>query len=292
MTEKKHNIVYKITNIVNDKIYIGIHETDDLDDGYMGSGKILKYAMKKYGEDKFSREILYDFPTHDEMVCMEKKIVDHEFVMRDDTYNLTCGGGSWFHSKGTVSVKDTDGNCMRVSHDDPRYLSGELKHVNVGVVTVKDEFGNFFSVSVDDPRYLSGELVHHHKNTVTVNDSNGVRYTVSIYDPRYLSGEFISIVTGTVSVKDSNGNSLRVSVDDPRYISGELKHCWVGKRHNEETKKKIGEANSKHQKGKKNSMYGMTWIYHLDDKRSIRVKKEDLEEWISQGWMKGRKIKW
>jgi hypothetical protein len=59
----------------------------------------------------------------------------------------------------------------------------------------------------------------------------------------------------------------------------------------EQHKQKIRKANSKQQKGSSNSMYGKTWIYNLEEKRSIRVPKEELEEWIDRGWTKGRKMK-
>ena len=48
--------IYKITNKLDGKIYIGKHQTKDLNDGYMGSGKHLRYAQTKHGIDNFEKE--------------------------------------------------------------------------------------------------------------------------------------------------------------------------------------------------------------------------------------------
>ena len=64
---------------------------------------------------------------------------------------------------------------------------------------------------------------------------------------------------------------------------------WSGKRHKQETKDKIGIANSLKQKGEKNSQYGTIWIWHKDFGNK-KINKNCLESFISEGWVKGRKI--
>jgi len=96
----KYHIVYKTTNIVNNKIYVGMHSTDIIEDGYIGSGWVLKDAIQKYGRDKFSREVLYVFNTRLEASKMEALIVDKEFIERKDTYNLIEGGSGTFNQWG------------------------------------------------------------------------------------------------------------------------------------------------------------------------------------------------
>ena len=94
----------------------------------------------------------------------------------------------------------------------------------------------------------------------------------------------------TVIVRNNVGKYFRISQDDPRYLAGELVPIWKGLHHKENTKRKIGKKNSIHQRGKGNSQYGKCWIYN--DKESIRIKKEELEEYLTKGWIKGRKIKY
>ena len=90
--------IYKVTNNVDGKIYIGKHQTKNLDDGYMGSGKLITYAIKKYGIENFKKEILFIFKTEKEMNTKESELVTEEFVRENFNYNLCPGGrGGWGH---------------------------------------------------------------------------------------------------------------------------------------------------------------------------------------------------
>lgn len=99
MENKYVHIVYKTTNKINSKIYVGVHKTSNLSlDTYYGSGKYFLSAMNKYGKWNFEREILYIYHSKDVAYKRESYIVDKEFLEREDTYNIKLGGfGGWDH---------------------------------------------------------------------------------------------------------------------------------------------------------------------------------------------------
>ena len=101
-------IVYLTTNLVNKKIYIGVHGTENPDkfDGYLGNGvKIndrstyrysktpFEAAVNKYGPDKFIRKTLKVFDNLEDALDLERWLVCPEFIARKDTYNIALGGG-------------------------------------------------------------------------------------------------------------------------------------------------------------------------------------------------------
>jgi len=141
-----HYTVYKITNKVNGKIYIGKHQTKDLNDGYMGSGKRLTLAIEKYGIENFEKEILFVFDNEIEMNEKEAELVSEEFVKKDTNYNLCPGGkGGWgyvnssgknlrtgmVHSEEARSKMSHPGNTfrlgMKTSDETKRKLSIAMK---------------------------------------------------------------------------------------------------------------------------------------------------------------------
>ncbi len=99
-------ILYKTTNLINGKIYIGVHQTNDIDDGYLGSGFLLKHSIKKHGRENFKKEILEQFETREEMYDRESIIVNEEFIKRIDVYNRRLGGeGGW---QGKSPMRDPE----------------------------------------------------------------------------------------------------------------------------------------------------------------------------------------
>ena len=203
--------VYKITNTYNDKFYIGCHKTEDLNDSYMGSGLLIKLAIKKYGEDSFKKETLFVFSTPQEMFQKEKELIE----ALNPPYNIHEGGlGGWdYINKNNLKAKykDWPESSKRSQAEAARALG------------------------------LSRDKEHFKKMTKK----------------------------GQKKVKEL-------------YPEGTFK----GKKHTEETKRKIGKANAYHQKGEKNSQYGTMWITNGID--SVRIMRYDT---IPNGYRKGRVIK-
>ena len=130
--EKKYNYFYKITNKVNNKFYYGVHSTDNIDDGYMGSGTKLKIAIKKYGIENFSKEILVYFETREEAYIHESEMVTEELVKDKECYNISIGGKGARGveiCKDYIPSKDKDGNIYYVKNDDDRLKNGTLTFI-------------------------------------------------------------------------------------------------------------------------------------------------------------------
>jgi hypothetical protein len=194
----------------------------------MGSGKVLKRAINKYGVKYFIKEILYECETQEEMLQRETDIVNKEFVRRKDTYNINLGGYGGFY-------------CLN---------DGSKEHIER--CTKGGKRGGKTSGKIHAEKL---------KN-----------------DKKYLK-EFSE--KSSFSMKEKIKNGL---------INPGLN--FKGCKHTDESKAKIGKANSIYQTGEGNSQYGKCWIYSEVEKRSKSIKKEELDQWLEQEWLKGRKMKW
>ena len=97
--KRKYHYIYKITRAdAYGRYYIGMHSTDNLEDGYFGSGSLLSRSIKKHGKDKHVKEILEYLPTREALKLREKEIVNEECIADKWCMNLKLGGeGGWDH---------------------------------------------------------------------------------------------------------------------------------------------------------------------------------------------------
>ena len=87
--------IYKITNKINNRIYIGqSHLTEDVfHSKYWGSGKIIKLAIRKNGKENFTKEILQYCNSQQELDEAEKEwILKLDTLNKEKGYNLAKGG--------------------------------------------------------------------------------------------------------------------------------------------------------------------------------------------------------
>ncbi len=135
--------VYKITNKIDGKIYIGTHKTNDLNDGYMGSGKYLLNAQQKHGLENFEKEIMFIYDNSKDMFKKEAELVDEIFLKSENTYNIKLGGfGGFDHInstgknlygfpnliKGWIKERTPEENKKRSETLKYKYRSGILPH--------------------------------------------------------------------------------------------------------------------------------------------------------------------
>ena len=292
----KYHYFYKITNTINNKIYYGIHSTNDLDDGYMGSGRALIRAFKKYGKENFIKEIIRLFDSREELADYEKEQVNAEFIKEDNNYNISIGGEQ-LCCKGTIPVYDEKHNIYkRVPVEEQHNYTS----INKGLIVVYDILDkSWVKVPIDEynnnkSKYIiNNPFKKHHifvylkdDETKTIFSINKDKFDKNIH--KLADNHFQK---NQVRVKDKYGNISIVSTDDPRYVSGELIHFTKGYKFTEEQKNHLKESHKKngHQKGEKNSQFGKRWIHKEDI--VIKINGSDLQKYLDDGWKLGMKNK-
>lgn len=123
-------IVYKTTNLINGKIYIGVHYTNpDIFDGYIGCGvkstsitqniKGFRAAVLKYGYENFKRQTLFTYEDSESGMLQaykkEAELVNKDFLKRTDVYNLALGGKFTlnYNRRRSINQYDLNGNYIK-----------------------------------------------------------------------------------------------------------------------------------------------------------------------------------
>ena len=218
--EKRYHYIYKTTNIITGKYYIGMHSTDNLEDGYIGSGKRLWYSVGKYGKENHKVEILEYLPNRKSLIDREISIVNEGLLKEELCMNLTLGGSG--------------------GPGDRFLTKDQLKKGRVIADKVlREKYGDNFRYIVSKNYYDNLSEVERYELTCKI--KNGFKE------------------------------------------SGYIHKSFLGKKHKEESKQKIGLSNSTHQKGENNSQYGTCWITNGTENK--KIKKTDI---LPENWWYGR----
>ena len=134
---KKYHFIYKTTNLLSGRYYIGMHSSDSLTDGYLGSGTYLRRAINKHGKENFEREILEFCKTREELKSRESEIVNLNEVANIECMNLRVGGCGVDYttipseetcekiSKALIGNRNGSGNKGKTHSEETRRKIGE-----------------------------------------------------------------------------------------------------------------------------------------------------------------------
>jgi len=186
-----------------------MHSTNNLEDGYLGSGQRLWKSINKYGKENHSIEILEFLPDREALKKREVEIITEDILKDPNCMNLVLGGEGGFHSEQQKQNFHKAGG---------RAFAKRIKEDSIFKEKVS-EIGR--------------------KNMEALRKNGKVNYA-----------------------------------------------NWKGRSHTEDSKKKIGEANSIKQKGSNNSQFGTVWITNGTENK--KIQKNAI---IPSDWYKGRIIK-
>ena len=209
--QKTIHYLYKTTCLVTGRYYIGMHSTNNLDDGYMGSGKRLRYSLRTHGVDNHVKEILEFFESRELLIEAEIKAITPDMITDDNCMNLT-EGGSGGHGA--------------------RFLTKE---------------------QLSKGGKVSGDII---KKRIENDEDFKLKYQLNL----------ISIVNKACEEGKYSKNKFRKE------------------KHSEETKQKMRKSKNV---GSTNSQFGTCWI--TKEETNKKIKKEDLETYLNEGWVKGRR---
>ena len=145
--KRKYHFIYKTTNVITNKFYIGMHSTNKLEDGYIGSGKRLWYSINKYGKENHKCEILEFVEDRKLLAKREAEIVTEEFLLDPLCLNLKVGGSGGFWSKEhqikcSLAGCKTGGRNKMIQFHQTAPTEEIVKNASKGGNSTKEKFGN------------------------------------------------------------------------------------------------------------------------------------------------------
>lgn len=311
--------IYKTTNILNNKIYIGMHKSIDIEnDTYLGSGRAFLKSLKKYGRNNFKREILFEFNTFEEALIKESVIVNTEFVKRRDTYNLTNGGKGTEHISGhnvsKICIYSPKINKNHyINEDKLEYFLEDgwlLGNNSKGKICIERD-NNIKYTNLDKlEEYLLNGWVKsnttYNKVCITHAETNKLKYIEPNLVDYYLNNGYSignkksGVNKGTIYINKEQKNK-RIDYSDLEsyiklgWVKGFFQVKEISKRmYNPLTNELRCITLDKLEEYESNGwLYGNNYVsnknklYITKNKKNKRIKTEELELYLLNGWVKG-----
>lgn len=128
ITRETYYCIYRITNNINGKTYIGQHKYTDINDRYMGSGVLILAAIRKYGRNNFTKEILYSrIKLRETANSLEIIAIAKERERGKAEYNISDGGAS-----GANGIKYSLEHRLKLSEAHKHYTPEQLLRISKG----------------------------------------------------------------------------------------------------------------------------------------------------------------
>ena len=164
--EKRYHYLYKTTNILTKRYYYGMHSTNNLDDGYLGSGKRLRYSINKYGKENHQQEIIKFCPDRSSLINKEKELITLNEIAKVDCINLMIGGKGGF-----VSLEATKRGykALKIKYGD-KYNDKRSEWSRMGGTARIKKHGSPFSETKN--RYDWDRKKHKSKTKLKIGKSN------------------------------------------------------------------------------------------------------------------------
>lgn len=131
--EKKYHYIYKTIDIRNDNYYIGAHSTNNLNDGYVGSGKRIRNIKSRYGKEILKLEILSFHADRKSLMIAESLIVNSNLLNDKKCMNLREGGQGGFSHENQLKNSPKGHEKLRELKKDITFFKKYCKNVGEGV---------------------------------------------------------------------------------------------------------------------------------------------------------------
>ncbi len=229
-----YHYFYKITNLINECYYVGIHSTENLDDKYAGSGVALRKAYKEFKKENFKKEILKFFDSREELSEYEKQYIKENKCLVDSScYNIYPGGDA-YDIVGHVTLKNALNGKIAIYDKTDEYViqlrkDGILVPPSKGLTiyrnTITGETEVLQKRSKETAlRLEKGEIEPINKGKTTYfNLETGLKEFASTDDPRIKEGILVGHTKGFIPYFNTiTGKCECVSIDDSRIKEGIL----------------------------------------------------------------------